>query len=89
MVVPIDEQVWMGENLVYLPSVNNLSQKSDTEACYYFYDYNRTVLMKRKRPITIIHTEHFITGRRQKQVALPAGTFQRIMSGRNWRLTLA
>ncbi len=38
--VQIGEQVWMAENMRYLPQVNNISESSETEARYYVYDYD-------------------------------------------------
>ncbi|MBN1180690.1 MAG: hypothetical protein JXB49_00285 [Bacteroidales bacterium] len=37
--VKIGKQVWMAENLKYLPSVSDTSNKSDTVPCYYVYGY--------------------------------------------------
>ena len=37
--VLIGNQVWMAENLAYLPSVNPSSVGSDTMPCYYVYGY--------------------------------------------------
>ncbi len=37
--ITIGHQVWMAENLKYLPSVNRLVDESATEARYYVYDY--------------------------------------------------
>ncbi len=39
-VVLIGDQVWMAENLAFLPSVNSTDQYSYTEPHYYVYDYN-------------------------------------------------
>ncbi len=38
--VTIGNQIWMAENLKYLPSVNKPSEESYTEAKYYVYGYN-------------------------------------------------
>lgn len=40
--VQIGEQIWMAENLKYLPSVVGPSTGSDTEAYYYVYGYEST-----------------------------------------------
>ena len=37
--VTIGNQVWMAENLAYLPSVNTLDDISDTDPFYYVYNY--------------------------------------------------
>ena len=41
-IVTIGSQVWMAENLAYLPSVVGPSTTSDIEPLYYVYDYNGT-----------------------------------------------
>lgn len=41
-VVKIDKQIWMAENLAYLPSVSEPIYGSDKNAIYYVYDYNGT-----------------------------------------------
>jgi uncharacterized protein (TIGR02145 family) len=38
--IKIGTQVWMAENLAYLPSVNKFSDESMTEPCYYVYGYD-------------------------------------------------
>ena len=40
--VRIGNQIWMAENLAYLPAVNPLSSESYTEPSYYVYDYSGT-----------------------------------------------
>ncbi|MDD4033074.1 MAG: FISUMP domain-containing protein [Bacteroidales bacterium] len=40
--VTIGEQVWMAENLAYLPSVVGPATGSYTDPCYYVYDYDGT-----------------------------------------------
>ncbi len=45
--IPIGDQIWLAENMAYLPSVNNVDEGSedhgmDTEPFYYVYDYNGT-----------------------------------------------
>lgn len=46
--VTIGTQTWMTENLAYLPSVNNKSEFSLTEARYYVYDYDGTIVAEAK-----------------------------------------
>lgn len=41
-VVKIGDQLWMAENLKYLPSVTSSGTFSITDAYYYIYDYNGT-----------------------------------------------
>lgn len=41
-VLQIGDQIWMAENLAYLPSVSPPSQKSSTAPYYYVYGYNGT-----------------------------------------------
>jgi uncharacterized protein (TIGR02145 family) len=38
--VRIGEQIWMAENLAFLPSVNQIASGSETEKFYYVYGYN-------------------------------------------------
>jgi len=40
--VTIGEQVWMAENLAYLPAVSAPTSRSSTELHYYVYDYDGT-----------------------------------------------
>jgi uncharacterized protein (TIGR02145 family) len=40
--VAIGNQIWMAENLKYLPSVNQSTTISSTEPCYYVYGYEGT-----------------------------------------------
>lgn len=45
--VPIGDQIWMAENMAYLPSVNNIEDGSEdegkgTDPFYYVYGYNGT-----------------------------------------------
>lgn len=42
--VKIGTQIWMAENLAYLPKVSPPSKKSETEAYYYVYGYESTIL---------------------------------------------
>lgn len=42
MTVKIGEQIWMAENLAYLPAVNKISQYSYTEKYYYVNGYDGT-----------------------------------------------
>jgi uncharacterized protein (TIGR02145 family) len=46
--VKIGEQVWMAENLKYLPSVNKTSNESETLPYYYVYGYNGTNVTEAK-----------------------------------------
>jgi uncharacterized protein (TIGR02145 family) len=46
--VKIGDQVWMAENLAYLPSVSPPSEGSDTETYYYVYDYYGTSVTEAK-----------------------------------------
>lgn len=46
--VRIGEQVWMAENLRYLPKVNNPQTFTDTMRCYYVYGYNGVDTSKAK-----------------------------------------
>jgi uncharacterized protein (TIGR02145 family) len=46
--VKIGEQVWMAENLAYLPNVSPPSEGSDTEPYYYVYDYYGTSVTEAK-----------------------------------------
>jgi uncharacterized protein (TIGR02145 family) len=49
--VKIGEQVWMAENLSYLPSVIGPSISSDTTAYYYVYGYADTVVADAKATV--------------------------------------
>lgn len=40
--LPLGDQVWMGNNLVYLPSVTGPATSSETDPYYYVYDYSGT-----------------------------------------------
>lgn len=42
--IRIGDQIWMAENLAYLPKLSPSSKKSATEAYYYVYDYESTIL---------------------------------------------
>lgn len=42
--VKIGNQIWMAENLAYLPKVSSPSKKSETEAYYYVYGYENYIL---------------------------------------------
>jgi uncharacterized protein (TIGR02145 family) len=46
--VKIGDQVWMAENLAYLPEVSPPSEYSDTEPCYYVYGYEGTNVSEAK-----------------------------------------
>ncbi len=47
--ITIANQTWMAENLKYLPSVNQVSDGSITEAKYYVYGYNGTDVNEAKQ----------------------------------------
>jgi uncharacterized protein (TIGR02145 family) len=47
--VNIGKQIWMSENLAYLPTINGFSQTSDSEPCYYVYEYEGTNVPEAKR----------------------------------------
>lgn len=51
--VKIGEQVWMAENLAFLPSVNPPSSQSHTESRFYVYDYNGYNSLDAKKLIII------------------------------------
>ncbi|HOG19749.1 MAG TPA: fibrobacter succinogenes major paralogous domain-containing protein [Salinivirgaceae bacterium] len=53
--VRIGEQIWMAENLKYLPSIVVPDTSSNTEPCYYVYDYDSTDVAAAKA------TENYIT----------------------------
>ena len=40
--VKIGDQVWMAENLAYLPAVNRVDDALFDGPCYYVYGYNST-----------------------------------------------
>jgi len=46
--VKIGEQVWMAENLAYLPSVNPSTDGSNTDPYYYVYDYQGSSVSEAK-----------------------------------------
>jgi uncharacterized protein (TIGR02145 family) len=50
-ITKIGDQLWMAENLRYLPTVNSPDSGSDTIPCYYVYDYNGTSLIQAKATI--------------------------------------
>ena len=52
--IKIGNQVWMAENLRYLPSVVGQATSSNSEPCYYVYDYNGTDVEEAKA--TTIYT---------------------------------
>lgn len=47
--VRIGEQIWMAENLAYLPSVSQLATSSESEKLYYIYDFDGTDLGAAKK----------------------------------------
>ena len=47
--VPIGFQIWMAENLAYLPTVNPKNTDSETEKRYYVYDYDGTIVNDAKK----------------------------------------
>ncbi len=47
-IVEIGDQVWMAENLAYLPAVSPASVESYTDKYYYVYDYNGTSISEAK-----------------------------------------
>jgi uncharacterized protein (TIGR02145 family) len=49
--VLIGDQVWMSENLAYLPAVNPPTSESTTEPYYYVYGYNGTSLREAKATV--------------------------------------
>lgn len=53
--VKIGEQIWMAENLAYLPSVSPPAEESGTEPYYYVYGYNGTSVSEAKA------TDNYIT----------------------------
>lgn len=40
--IKMGNQIWMADNLAYLPAVNPSSAESNTQPCYYVYGYNGT-----------------------------------------------
>jgi uncharacterized protein (TIGR02145 family) len=42
MWVRIGQQIWMAENMAYLPKITPLSEDSPTDPCYYVYGYSGT-----------------------------------------------
>ncbi len=46
--VQIGEQLWMAENLAYLPAVSDLFHESDVDRYYYVYGYNGNVVSEAK-----------------------------------------
>jgi len=47
-IIKIGDQIWMGENLAYLPSVSSSSTGSNTIPYYYVYDYEGTNVVSAK-----------------------------------------
>ncbi len=48
----IDGKEWLAENLKYLPKVNGPDTSSETEACYYVYDYYGTNVAEAKSTVS-------------------------------------
>lgn len=46
--IKIGEQIWMAENLAYLPVVNQRQEESRTSPLYYVYDYEGTDIVEAK-----------------------------------------
>ncbi|MFN2380349.1 MAG: FISUMP domain-containing protein, partial [Bacteroidales bacterium] len=46
--VRIGDQIWMAENLAYLPSVSPSSEGSETEPYYYVYAYDGSIVSEAK-----------------------------------------
>lgn len=46
--IKIGEQLWMAENLAYLPEVSPSSSQSNTEPYYYVYDYQESSVSEAK-----------------------------------------
>jgi uncharacterized protein (TIGR02145 family) len=46
--IKIGTQIWMAENLAYLPSVNNISESSPTAGKYYVYNFTGTIVSEAK-----------------------------------------
>lgn len=47
-IIKIGDQIWMGENIAYLPSVSSSSTGSNTIPYYYVYDYEGTNVVSAK-----------------------------------------
>jgi len=52
--ITVGNQVWMAENLKYLPSVTGPGTSSSTSACYYVYGYNGTDVATAKTSINYL-----------------------------------
>ena len=81
--VTIGSQVWMAENLRYLPSVAGTNIVSPTKPYYYVYGYNGIALVLPRPPIITKLTVYYITGRLQKMLALPGGICLVMLNGHN------
>ncbi len=71
--IKIGEQVWMAENLSYLPEVNAVSFDGHG---YWVYDYNGTDIEEAKKQIVIKNMECCIVRILLKKYALLAGIYQ-------------
>jgi uncharacterized protein (TIGR02145 family) len=47
----IGDQIWMGENLAWLPSVSPSSDSSETDSYYYVYGYEGKIISKAKTTV--------------------------------------
>lgn len=82
-IVKIGEQIWMAENLKYLPSVDAPTTGSYTEPHYYVYDYEGNNVEEAKQPTHTKHTEFYIIGKQHYLLAQKVGIYQLIANGNN------
>ncbi len=52
--IKIGNQIWMAENLAYLPRVNNLQNNNENLADYYVYGYNGSSVKEAKKTLNYI-----------------------------------
>lgn len=52
--VTIGDQIWMNQNLRYLPSVNSIDDKSESQERYYVYEYEGSDLEQAKKQETYV-----------------------------------
>ena len=77
--VKIGDQVWFAENLAYLPQVRGVADKSETEPCYYVYDYEGTDVAAAKATESyktrgVLYNWHAACGDKEsKTTAVPSG----------------